>query len=78
MDTRDEDNMENSEKVDIEYHINQFQMLKTVGTGDDDKIIPAIAMRQRNVALQISILIIFEKNWAFLEIFLQIWTIWII
>ena len=40
--------MENSEKVDIEYHIDQFQMLKTVGTGDDDEIIPAIATRQQN------------------------------
>ena len=48
MDTRDDDNMENSEKVDIEFHINQFQMLKTVGTGDNDEIIPAIATRQQN------------------------------
>ena len=36
MDTKDDDNVENSDKVHIEFHIDQFQLLKTVGTGDDD------------------------------------------
>ena len=38
MDTKDDDNVENSEIVNIEFHIDQFQLLKTVGTGDDDDL----------------------------------------
>ena len=34
MDTKDDDNVEDSEIVNIEFHIDQFQLLKTVGTGD--------------------------------------------
>ena len=36
MDTKDDDDVENSDEVDIEFHIDQFQLLKIVGTGDDN------------------------------------------